>query len=166
MESIVELPEGIQATFENAVLTVRGPQGELQRRFSADITAKADAKKIILEGKNNALLGTFTSHVRNMIHGAQKGYQLKAKMLYAHFPISLEAKGGEIIIKNFLGEKQPRTARLFPPTKLEVKGQDVTLKGPDKEALGLTFASLQRAARISKKDPRVFQDGFYLIEKG
>mgnify|MGYP001045530876 CR=1 FL=1 len=49
--------------------------------------------------------------------------------------------------------------------KVDVKGDDVYLIGPDKEKLGQTAANLKRITRIRKKDPRVFQDGVYLFKK-
>ena len=68
------------------------------------------------------------------------------------------------MIKNFLGEKQPRKTRIVGNTKLEVKGQEVTVSGCDKDAIGATIANLRTATKIKDKDPRVFQDGLYVIE--
>ena len=48
---------------------------------------------------------------------------------------------------------------------MDIRGEDVYLTGPDKEALGQTAANLKNCCRIRKKDPRVFQDGVYLYKK-
>lgn len=161
----VEIPNGVQTQVQGSVLIVRGPQGELRRSLPDGVSLQQSGTRLVLDGSNIALLHTSLAHARNMLRGVQTGYYLKLKTIYAHFPITVEVKGTEILIKNFLGEKQVRRARLFPPTKLEAKGVEVVLKGPDKEALGLTFASMRTATRIAKKDPRVFQDGFYVIER-
>jgi len=92
-----------------------------------------------------------------------KGYKRNFKILHAHFPASIEVKGTEILIKNFLGEKFPRKTRLIGPTKMEVKGQNVTLSGPDKESIGQTITNLRNALKIKKKDARTFQDGIYEV---
>jgi large subunit ribosomal protein L6 len=68
-------------------------------------------------------------------------------------------------IVNFLGERAPRVTKYLDNVKIEVKGDDVYLIGPDKESLGQVAANIKRACRIRKKDPRVFQDGVYLYRK-
>ncbi|HLC68391.1 MAG TPA: 50S ribosomal protein L6 [Candidatus Bilamarchaeaceae archaeon] len=161
----MELPEKVDAVYADAKLTVKGPQGELSRPIPASLNVQVDGRKLRVDGKDDAMLNTYRAHIRNMLKGVQEGYETRLKIVYAHFPITVEVKGTGIVIKNFLGEKQARIARLFPPTKLEAKGTQVILKGPDKEAMGLTLASLRRAVRIRQKDPRVFQDGFYVAEE-
>lgn len=165
MESIIELPNGIQANLQGDTLSIKGPQGELKRRLHPSVSVHSEGKQITFESPSKAMLNTFVAHARNMVRGAEKGYVIRMKIVYAHFPVTVETKGTQIIIKNFLGEKLPRYAKLFGPTKIEAKGQEASLKGPDKEAIGLTFASLRRATRIGNKDPRVFQDGFYVVER-
>ena len=164
MNASIDLPEKIQATYHDAKLSLRGPQGELHRSLPPEVSLQVNGNKIILESSNKAFLNTYIAHIKNMLHGVEKGYVIKLKSIFAHFPMTIEIKGQDILIKNFLGEKQPRKARLFSLTKLEVKGNEVFLKSPDKETLGLTLASLRKATRISNKDPRIFQDGFYIIE--
>jgi large subunit ribosomal protein L6 len=46
-------------------------------------------------------------------------------------------------------------------TQVKVKGQDVTISGPDKEAVGQTAANMKNILKIKDKDPRIFQDGIY-----
>ena len=100
-----------------------------------------------------------------MANGVVGGYSAKLKMLYSHFPISVEIKGKEILIKNFLGEKQPRRAKIMGQTKVESKGQEMSITGISKEEVGQTIANIKSATRIRKRDSRVFQDGFYVIEQ-
>ena len=40
------------------------------------------------------------------------------------------------------------------------------MKGVDKEEVGQTALNIEQATRIKGKDPRVFQDGCYLFERG
>ena len=77
----------------------------------------------------------------------------------------MEVKGKEMLIKNFLGEKQPRKAKIPGQTKVEVKGQEVTVTGLSKEDVGQTIANIRSATRIRNRDSRVFQDGFYIVEQ-
>ncbi len=158
---MIELPEGVTAQVEGSKVTVKGPKGEMQREFSRKAVLKLDGNKLdVSAGK--ALRGTVESIIKNMVTGVTEGYTRKLKVLYAHFPVTIEVKGKEIIIKNFLGEKQPRKTSLIGDTKLEVKGQNVTVSGPDKEAVGQTIANLKSSMRIKDKDGRIFQDGIYM----
>ncbi len=158
---MIELPEGVTAQVDGNKVTVKGPQGEIQKEFSRKATIKLEQNKLdVAAGK--ALKGTVESILKSMVAGVTTGYARKLKVLYAHFPVSIEVKGKEIIIKNFLGEKQPRKTSLIGDTKLEIKGQNVTVSGPDKEAVGQTIANLKSSMRIRDKDGRIFQDGIYI----
>jgi len=50
-------------------------------------------------------------------------------------------------------------------TQVEVDGEEVTLSGSDKEAVGQTAADIEQLTRVSGKDNRVFQDGVYITQK-
>src|SRR5438132_1237593 len=115
--------------------------------------------------REGALVGTFAAHLRNMIVGVTEGYAYEMKIVYSHFPVKATVKGPEFIIENFLGEKFPRKTRIVGETKVEVKGDQVLLSGPDVEAVGQTAANIELATRIRGFDPRIFQDGIYITKK-
>ena len=56
-------------------------------------------------------------------------------------------------------------ADIVGKTKVTVKGNEVVLHGIDLEAVGQSAANIERACHIRNFDPRVFQDGIYIIEK-
>ncbi len=161
---MVEIPEGVTVQAEGHKLTVKGPQGEVQRNLPKEAALKIEGKNVEVSAGDRALKGTLESLVDSMMVGVTTGYKKNLKILYAHFPVSIDVKGKDITIKNFLGEKQPRKTVVVGNTKVEVKGQDVTVSGPDKEAVGQTAANLRAAMRIKKKDARIFQDGIYEVE--
>ncbi len=157
---MIEIPEGITVQVDAHKVTVKGPQGEVQKEFSKKAAIKVEGNKLEVHA-DKALKGTVESLLKNMMGGVSTGYTKKLKVLYAHFPISVEVKGSVISIKNFLGERQPRETVLVGNTKVEVKGQNITVSGPDKEAVAQTAANLKMKLRIRDKDGRVFQDGIY-----
>ena len=73
--------------------------------------------------------------------------------------------GSEVQISNFLGEKRPRRAKIVGSTQVEIKGDVLLVNGPDIEAVGQTAANVEQATKIKNYDPRVFQDGIYIVEK-
>ena len=115
--------------------------------------------------REKALVGTWEAHVKNMLKGVTQGFTYRMKLVYAHFPVKVSVKGDQVIIDNFVGEKSPRKARIVEGTKVSVKGDQIIIEGVDKEKVGQTMANIEQATRIKGYDPRVFQDGIYLISR-
>jgi len=160
----MEIPQGVNVKLEGQTISVKGQHGEVKKSFPIGIHIKADSKSVSVEVADKAIKGTVESVIKSMLHGAASGYTKNLKLLYAHFPITVEVKGSDILIKNFLGEKMPRKTVLIRNTKVVAKGQSVTISGPDKEAVGQTVANVKSAMKIKDKDGRVFQDGAYDAE--
>ncbi|MEW6722488.1 MAG: 50S ribosomal protein L6 [Candidatus Micrarchaeota archaeon] len=160
----MEIPQGITVRVDGSVVVVKGPQGEVSRQLGKGVSVKVGAGGVEVECADKAVRGTTEAVIRNMVAGAAGGYTKNLKLLHAHFPITIEVKGNDITIKNFLGEKQPRKTKLIGNTKVVAKGQAVTVSGPDKEAVGQTVANIRSAMRIRDKDGRIFQDGLYDAE--
>ncbi len=162
---MVAIPEGVTVEINGRDVSVKGPKGSVTKRFSAVVKIEKKDNEIVVQGseKENAYIGTVESILNSMFIGVTEGFQKKLKVLYAHFPVTLEVKGNRVLVKNFIGEKHPRKARIMGDSKVEVKGQDVTVSGADKEAVGQTMANLKSAMRIRQKDLRIFQDGIFEI---
>ena len=171
-KELIEIPAGVQLTVQGRVIKVKGPKGELTReipvsRLKVSLEGKSFTLSCTLpKKKESALLGTMRSHVNNMIYGVTKGFEFKMKRVYSHFPVKTSVKGNLVMIENFLGEKFPRTAKILGDTKVAVKGDEVTLTGSNRELIGQTAANIEQTTRIKGYDPRVFQDGIYLVDKG
>ncbi|HTX61594.1 MAG TPA: 50S ribosomal protein L6 [Methanobacterium sp.] len=167
----IPIPEGIEVTIQDEIV-VKGSKGELKRKFkSRNINITKDDEKIILEApfpkkRDKAMLGTIKSHINNMIIGLTDGFTYNMKIVYAHFPMTVKVAESSVTIENFLGERHPRTAKILGSTKVKVKGDEVTVEGINKEEVGQTMANIEQATKIKGRDPRVFQDGIYLISKG
>jgi large subunit ribosomal protein L6 len=161
---MITVPQGVQISVEKCIVSVKGPKGEDSRDFcnsGAKIERTSEGIHVSAEKK---MANTIEAHIRNMIKGVSEGYGFKMKMLYSHFPMALEVKGGELVIKNFIGEKQPRRVKIVGKTKIEVKGQELTISGSNKEHVGQTVANIKTATKILRRDSRVFQDGIYITE--
>ncbi len=167
----VIIPEGVSVAISNTSISIQGPLGKLDRDlWYPGISIKKENSEIVVEAKEArreqlAMLGTFESHLKNMLNGVSKGYEYKMKVVYSHFPIQLKPEGNQLLIGNFLGEKKSRKANIVGNTKVTVKGDQVVISGINKEDVGQTAANIRTATKIRRFDPRVFQDGVYLVEK-
>ncbi len=171
MEKIIKIPEGIEAKLEGAVLTLKGPLGELRREFrDQKIKASAGEGNITFsseygKGKTPALMGTWAAHVRNMIGGVRYGWVCRLRLVYSHFPVKLKAEDGKLVIQNFLGERKPRIARILPGTEAAVDKDEVIVRGIDKEMVGQSCANIEQSCNVKGFDRRIFQDGIWKLSK-
>lgn len=168
----ITIPNGVEVTLDNDTITVKGEKGTLSRTFShpkIDINVKDGVVEIHCKNprkKQKALTGTFTAHINNMIKGAAKEFEYKMKTVFSHFPIKTSIEGNEFVIQNFLGERAPRRAKILDGITVEANGDDITIRGADKEKVGQTTANIERATIVRNRDIRVFQDGIYRTSKG
>jgi large subunit ribosomal protein L6 len=167
----IKIPEGIQVDINKFLVKISGSQGTLERRFVyPKLKIQKKENNIILEAKNvtkreKRMAYTFEAHLKNMIEGVNKPYQYQLKVCSGHFPMTVNIEGNDLIIKNFLGEKIPRRAKILPNAKVEIKGNEISVTSIDLETAGQTAANIETATRITNRDRRVFQDGIYITKK-
>ena len=168
----VAFPDGVSFKLERSTLKIKGPKGELKRAFVHPLVhlESAGGKLLIVakdaRKRDRALVGTWGAHIHNMATGVVAGHAYEMKIVYSHFPIKATVQGAEFVIENFLGEQHPRRAAIVGETKVQVAGDKVTVTGPDLEAVSSTAANIEQGTRIRGFDPRVFQDGIYIVSKG
>jgi len=167
----IELPGDVSAEVDHLDLTVSGPNGSVTRRlWYPDVAVAVEDDAVVVEtdvddAKTNSTVGTFESHVENMIHGVTEGWEYEMEVFYSHFPMQVRVEDAEVLIENFLGEKAPRRTPVHGDTEVEVSEEQVTLRGPDIEDVGQTAADIEQLTRVTEKDVRVFQDGVYITAK-
>jgi large subunit ribosomal protein L6 len=166
-----EVPEGVEVKVEGRVVTVKGSKGTLTRSFSeAPVSILCDGKIVKVQAnwprkKETAIVGTVTSHILNMIKGVTKGFTYKLKIVFSHFPISVEVKEKTVSIKNFTGERSPRFVKITGDVKVTVKEDDVIVQGLNLEDVSQTAGNIEHSTKVKSKDPRVFLDGIFVYEK-
>ena len=168
----VKIPEGVKVKLEGSQLTITGPKGMLVRsvRFP-QVTVTCDDKEIHISTESDrkavtAMVGTFEAHAKNMCRGVSEGFEYRMKVVYSHFPIQLKLQGNRLEIANFLGEKKARYARIETGVTAKVANDEVVLTGIDRELVGNSAANIEHATHIRNRDPRVFQDGIYMVQRG
>ncbi|MAG79166.1 50S ribosomal protein L6 [Candidatus Pacearchaeota archaeon] len=167
----IEIPEGIEVKIDRNSLSIKGPKGENKKTFNINKIVLEKKDNLIIIGSKKAtktekrMINTITAHINNMIKGVQEEFEYKLKICFSHFPISVEIKGNEAMVKNFLGEKIPRKLRIVKGVNVNIDKDIITIKSTDKELAGQVTANFEKATKIRAKDRRVFQDGIYLINR-
>ena len=170
-QAAVQMPEGVTAALAGRMLTVKGKLGEAKKNFDKiNVNVAVEGNRVVFapfsaKKKDNVIINTVSSIVRNMVTGVTKGYTYKVKVVYAHFPITVKTKGKQILVENFVGERSPRVADIVGDCKVTVEGDDVLVKGVSLEDVGQTAANIELATKIKRKDQRVFLDGLYIYHK-
>lgn len=168
----VRIPDGVKVQVDGTTLRVSGPKGQLERnvRFPR-LTVTADGKDVVFatESKRKeavSMVGTLEAHTKNMFKGVVEGFEYRMKVVYSHFPIQLKLAGNRLEINNFLGEKKARYALIEPGVTAKVGTDEVVLTGINRELVGNSAANIEHATHIRDRDPRVFQDGIFIVQRG
>src|SRR5579875_3826173 len=140
----VTLPQGVSAEFKDGIMTITGPLGKVSEDFSKiPVELKVEAGKVQISTvgarrKNQSVIKTAGSIIKNAIHGVTKGYEYRLKVIFAHFPMAV---------------------------KVQVQGEDIKVTGPSIKDVGQTAANIEQATTVKRKDQRVFLDGVYVYER-
>ncbi len=175
-ERTIEIPQDVNVGVEGFRVNVSGSRGKVEKDFASPlfmneikiskdggkITVSCDSKKRRIK----SMAGTIESHINNMINGVINGYVYKLKIVFMHFPMTVKTSGRDVLVQNFLGEKSMRKAEVAGDVKVEIKDDEITVTGYNKEDVGQTAANIERATKISARDRRVFQDGIFLVSSG
>jgi large subunit ribosomal protein L6 len=167
----IEIPEGVEANIDGNSITIKGSKGENKRTFNiTNLVFEKRGNKIIVGNKkatkkDKRMMNTIKAHIKNMIKGVQEKFEYKLKVCFSHFPITVELKGNEGIIKNFLGEKTPRKMKIKEGADVKIDKDIITVTSTDKEIAGKVAADFERATWIRMRDRRIFQDGIFITSK-
>ncbi len=172
MQREVEIPEEMEIEISKDTVKVEKNGETLEEKFDlGKIKLKKEGDKITITAEEpvkkheKAMLGTIQGKIKNMIKGLQEGHEYKLRIIYRHFPMKVKKEGDKIKIENFSGEQKPRYVDILGDTEVEIKGEEITIKGKNKEKAGQTAANLEQKTWIKNKDPRVFEDGIYIVKK-
>ncbi len=168
----IQIPSGIECKFEDNLFICKKNNDIVYKKIllPSKITIKIDNDKVVVSSdkankKLHAIINTIAAHINNLFKGHEKDFIYELEICNVHFPMSVKAEKNQVVITNFLGEKQKRTAKILQNVNVEVKANMIIVSSKDIEAAGQTAANIEHATQISKRDRRVFQDGCFITKK-
>ncbi len=169
-QQTVEIPDEVESTYEDGVLKLEKNGNSVSKRLEhAQVDVETSNGEIVLSADSDrqdikSISNAFRGHVLNMVEGLESEHEYRMKAVYAHFPMDVSVQGDEVVIDNFMGERNPRTAQILDGVSVEIDGEEVVVRGPNKEKAGQTAANIEQACKKGDRDPRNFQDGVYITE--
>lgn len=145
------IPSGVEIKISEDVLSVKGPLGEIFKKFKKDIKIEIKEGSIVLTPQKNikegfALWGTYASHIKNMIEGVTKGFEKKLIIEGVGFKAQID--GSNLVLS--LGLSHPVKTEIPKDLKVKIEKNVIIISGTDKERVG-QFSSQIRA--LKKPEP-------------
>jgi len=149
----IVIPAKTEITVSGSTLTVKGPKGTLSRPTNRNVSIEVTPEGVQVSTKNEslesrAIVGTYASHVRNMIEGVNQGFTKKLLIEGVGFKWDVQGK----TLNLALGFSHP--VKMAIPEGLTVTAEKATLtiSGFDKELVGQFAADVR-----TQKEPEPYK---------
>lgn len=165
----ITIPSGVDIKITGQSVTVKGPKGELTRRFPEEIAIEQnDGRLQVSRTKENrearALHGLFRSLVANMVEGVVNGYEKKLEIHGVGYRAAKQGSDIELSVgfSHTVKKAAPSGIEFDVPTPTTI-----TVRGIDKELVGQTAADIRA---VKKPEPYkakgIRYEGEYVRRKG
>jgi large subunit ribosomal protein L6 len=149
----ISIPAGVTVTFNNGVVNVKGPKGELSQKIDPSILVKIEDGQVTFEvdekspvdyKQKQAFHGLYRALVNNMVVGVSEGYSKTMELVGVGYRVSNQGN----LIEFSLGYTHPIFLQLPKEVKVETKSERnqnpiITLESCDKQLLGLICAKIR-----------------------
>jgi large subunit ribosomal protein L6 len=148
----IDMPPGVTVEFNNGVLQVKGPKGNLSQPIDSRLSFKTDNQKLIIERssedkKAKAFHGLTRTLIHNMVIGVTQGFQKNLEIVGVGYRAVLH--GNTLTLH--LGYSHPINYKAPEGIDFEMSQRNIILvRGIDKQMVGQVAAQI-RAFR--KPDP-------------
>ena len=149
----IAVPGGVEVSQQARRITVKGPQGTLERELPGEITVRQDDSSLLVERpdderESRALHGLTRSLVANMVTGVTAGYQKDLEIVGVGYRATSK---GPNQIELALGFSHPVVVDAPEGISFEVPAPTrITVRGIDKEKVGQVAADIRK---IRKPEP-------------
>ena len=145
----INIPAGVEAKFENGVITVKGPKGTLTQKVHPNMDVQIDGAVITVarpddQKENRSLHGLTRTLINNMVVGVSEGFKKELEVNGVGYRVQ---KQGKDLVMN-LGYSHQVIMSDNEDITIEVPGPNrIIINGTDKQKVG------QFAAEVRSKRP-------------
>lgn len=167
----IDIPEGIEVDISPDRVVAKKGTKKIELRFKRiNIEKEGNVIKLFNKKGNKEdkrYIKTMLAHLKNIFQGFNEAFVYKLHIASVHFPMNVtyDSSKRELSVKNFLGEKNARVAKIKDDVDVKVEKEVITLVSHNKEAAGQSAANIEYATKIRNRDRRVFQDGIFIVSK-
>ena len=139
---VIVLPAGVEITNNDNVVTVKGPKGELTRKFSKDIEIRVEGTEVTLHRPNDSkemktIHGTTRALLNNMVVGVSEGFKKELEMRGVGYRAQLQ--GSKLVLA--VGKSHPDEVEAPEGITFELPTPTtIVVNGISKEVVGQTAA--------------------------
>ena len=148
----IEIPSGVTVSVSDAVVSVKGPKGELTVNVASPITVVVEENQVIVtrpddERLSRSLHGLTRTLIANDIVGVTTGYTKTLEIVGTGYRVAAKGAGVEFA----LGYSHPITVDPPAGIALAVEGNNkVVVSGISKQAVGEVAANIRK---LRKPEP-------------
>ena len=150
----ITVPDGVEVTLNENVITVKGPKGTLTREITSPITVAIDGKEIKVsrpndEALNRSLHGLTRTLINNMIIGVKDEFKKELEINGVGY--RAQKQGNKLVLT--LGYSHP--VEMIEPEGITFdvpNPNQIIVRGIDKELVGQTAAVVR-----TKRPPEVYR---------
>lgn len=147
----IAIPAKAEVTLSDSDVVIKGPKGSLAKPISRFVTIAVTPEGVQVEKKGESLearaaVGTYASHVRNMLKGVTEGFQKKLLIEGVGYKWDVQGK----TLNLALGFSHPVKVEIPEGLTVTANKGELVIAGFDKEAVG-QFAADIRA--MKKPEP-------------
>jgi large subunit ribosomal protein L6 len=141
----IPLPDSVEFKYDNAVVTVKGPKGELTQRVPREMLVEVgdgviEVKRPTDSGQHRSLHGLTRTLIANMVIGVTDGFEKRLEIIGVGYRASVKGSDLELLV----GYSHPVV--IEPPDNIafECPQQTVVIvRGIDKQVVGEVAAKVR-----------------------
>lgn len=148
----ITIPPKTEVSYSGGVVTVKGPLGTLSKTFRPTVNVAVGEGTVQLSPANDsiatrAMIGTYVSHLKNMMEGVNKPYE--KKLIVEGIGFKADVKGKDLVLA--LGFSHGINMPIPADLKVVSEKNTITISGIDCEKVGQFAADVR-----SKKKPEPY----------
>ncbi|WP_033827274.1 50S ribosomal protein L6 [Bacillus andreraoultii] len=141
----IEIPAGVTVTINDNNVTVKGPKGELTRKFNKELTISVEDNVLTVtrpsdSKEHRTIHGTTRALLSNMVEGVSKGFEKSLELIGVGY--RAQKQGNKLVLN--VGYSHP--VEIIPESGIEIdvpSNTKIVVKGISKEQVGALAANIR-----------------------